>query len=631
MMDNRQVSYEVLVGDGSRWVIDSTHQARSTATNQAHVLLKSGHHKTVKVTRERDGGEPEIVFQQEGETRSEKPITISQIDDSAICADSGDLVTFAARITIGRVLRKYLDQQNLTALELLHDYGHLRDLRRMDMLFNQAVHRIASIQARLLDEAAPTRIDLLYRLAVEATDAARDAGDTGAYVKILNENGLTTALEAINDAVGPGTRTNFVYCVLAAYIGQERDWRAKLGLVLDLLEKQPDAAALVHLDELCAEIMDGADSVRDILGAPPDIATALRQMSQLATGQYAPTGRADPLHDRINRIMKRHDLPVTRDILLERVARAMSSTQPLTRESDAADRAVFTTLLKTLIAPAGLQGGEKMSEAVTRRARIVMKSGESDLPPEGAVERILALLPNRAVEIGYLLDLHRSEFGEKYANSVLPAILDVVKPLNALTDLLPENSSPDDFIVAVNDLRRRIGDDALGAELSILITQKLNRLQKQGGGDAPEPAPTVEVSPKPTRKSRGPGQRTYQSGDVIFEEGDLGDEAFMIVSGAVEISTRSGEDREVLASLRRGEFFGEMALVDDQPRMATATAIEDATVSVVPQEVFKKRLAWLAEEDRMISHVMEVLVTRLRHHGSNQGAESFARATAKTA
>ena len=90
----------------------------------------------------------------------------------------------------------------------------------------------------------------------------------------------------------------------------------------------------------------------------------------------------------------------------------------------------------------------------------------------------------------------------------------------------------------------------------------------------------------------------------------------MIVSGKVEISTGSGEERIVMATLGRGEFFGEMALVDDQPRMATATATQEAAVLVVPQEVFKKRLAWLAEEDRMISQVMEVLVTRLRQHGA---------------
>ena len=52
--------------------------------------------------------------------------------------------------------------------------------------------------------------------------------------------------------------------------------------------------------------------------------------------------------------------------------------------------------------------------------------------------------------------------------------------------------------------------------------------------------------------------------------------------------------------------------VPDEPRMATATAKQDTTLYVVPQEVFKNWLSWLAEEDRLISHVITTLVSRLR-------------------
>ena len=609
MADGRQISYEVLVGDGNRWVIDSIHQSKTVATGRAQVLLADSQHKSVKVTREIGGAKPETVFQQEAGRRAEKPLTISPIAESAICAQADDLVTFEARKTTGRVLRKYLDRQNLTALELLYDYGHLRELRRTDRLFDQAIHRIASIQARSLDEAAPARIDLLYRLAIEVTDAARDADDTGALVTILNDEGLNAALGAI------GSRPYFIHVVLAAYIGQNRDWHAKLGLVLDLLEKQPDAAALIHLDELCAEIMDGANSVRDILGAPRDIATALRLMIQLAIGQYAPAGHADPLLERFGLVMQRQNLPVTRGILLERVARAMSGTTPLTRKSDAADSAIFPTLLKMVVAPAGLRGGVAMSQAVTRRARIAMKSGDDDLSPEDAIARILALLPNRAVAIGYLLDLLRSEFGEKYPAAVLTTLLDCLNSMNALTDLLPANSSPGDFTEAVSDLRRRIGDNAPGAEIHILVAKKLDSILIQNGGGAPEPANSVDIFPQPPKRRNGPRKRVYPPGEVIFQEGGPGDEAFMIVSGEIEISIRSGADRIVHAALGRGEIFGEMALIDDQPRMATATATRETMVLVVAQEVFKKCLDWLAEEDRLISHVMGILVTRLRQQG----------------
>lgn len=112
-------------------------------------------------------------------------------------------------------------------------------------------------------------------------------------------------------------------------------------------------------------------------------------------------------------------------------------------------------------------------------------------------------------------------------------------------------------------------------------------------------------------------ERKFSAGEVIFNEGEAGDEAFMIVSGAVEISLTSGDKEIVLATLERGQIIGEMALIDNQPRMATAKALKDTTLTIIPQEVFQKRLDWLAGEDRLISHLLTVFVDRLRKQASN--------------
>lgn len=71
--------------------------------------------------------------------------------------------------------------------------------------------------------------------------------------------------------------------------------------------------------------------------------------------------------------------------------------------------------------------------------------------------------------------------------------------------------------------------------------------------------------------------RVYRDGQEIFCEGDVGNELFVIKSGAVRI-TRASQDMDVaLAVLREGEFFAEMALFeDDGRRSATATALGDA-------------------------------------------------------
>jgi signal transduction histidine kinase len=76
--------------------------------------------------------------------------------------------------------------------------------------------------------------------------------------------------------------------------------------------------------------------------------------------------------------------------------------------------------------------------------------------------------------------------------------------------------------------------------------------------------------------------RDFKAGDVIFKQGDTGQELFIIKSGKVEI--RIGN--HVLDTLSPSNIFGEMALIDSAPRNATAVAITDATLIGVSQKQF---------------------------------------------
>ena len=76
--------------------------------------------------------------------------------------------------------------------------------------------------------------------------------------------------------------------------------------------------------------------------------------------------------------------------------------------------------------------------------------------------------------------------------------------------------------------------------------------------------------------------RTYQRSQIVFAEGSVGKEMYVIYSGKVSLhADMASNGGKLLANLEAGDFFGEMALVDDSPRSATAITDEDNTQLVV--------------------------------------------------
>lgn len=86
-------------------------------------------------------------------------------------------------------------------------------------------------------------------------------------------------------------------------------------------------------------------------------------------------------------------------------------------------------------------------------------------------------------------------------------------------------------------------------------------------------------------------QKTYSKGQPIFKEGDEGDQAFVIKEGAVDVVKSIDGKMTVLGSIGKGAMFGEMALIDSKPRMASALSSEDGTtLIVISRKVFEQKL-----------------------------------------
>ncbi|KFE64712.1 Crp/Fnr family transcriptional regulator [Hyalangium minutum] len=102
--------------------------------------------------------------------------------------------------------------------------------------------------------------------------------------------------------------------------------------------------------------------------------------------------------------------------------------------------------------------------------------------------------------------------------------------------------------------------------------------------------------------------KEFAKGTVLFQEGEPGKDMFVLQSGKISISKKVRDVEKVLALLGPGEFFGEMAIISNKPRNATATVMEDAKLLVIDPKTFEAMIRGNAEiAVRMIKKLAERL------------------------
>src|ERR1700732_2465244 len=121
--------------------------------------------------------------------------------------------------------------------------------------------------------------------------------------------------------------------------------------------------------------------------------------------------------------------------------------------------------------------------------------------------------------------------------------------------------------------------------------------------------PVFKTTGNPPRKSLAAQSVDFSAGEIIFREGDLGTEMYIISEGKVEILNRLGEDDRVLAVLEKGGFFGEMSVLEDLPRAATARALTDSRLLQINGSTFDQLLQGNPE---IAVRMMRKLSRRLR-------------------
>lgn len=114
--------------------------------------------------------------------------------------------------------------------------------------------------------------------------------------------------------------------------------------------------------------------------------------------------------------------------------------------------------------------------------------------------------------------------------------------------------------------------------------------------------------------------KKFTKGDVIVYQDDPGDTFYIGVSGRVKVTLLNEDGKEIILSiLKGGDFFGELSLLDDEPRSASVLAVEDATLFLLTKRQFHQLITAYPD---MLRKVLREICARLRR--ADEKIESLA-------
>ncbi len=104
-------------------------------------------------------------------------------------------------------------------------------------------------------------------------------------------------------------------------------------------------------------------------------------------------------------------------------------------------------------------------------------------------------------------------------------------------------------------------------------------------------------------------RKTYAEGTPIFRQGDPGNAAYVVQSGEIEIWVSENGEKRVLGTVSAGGIFGEMALIDNSARMASATATKPSVCIAIPDRLFQEKMS---EADTFIVALLRIFCSNIR-------------------
>lgn len=393
-MSDRQTHYELFIRKqpASPWVLQLATEERAKCLAVAEELMSGGRIAAVRVTKEvldpdtREYSSATILSK--GEVAIAKPQKKMAEEFAPLCVSPTDLYTVHARDRIGRLLDGWLKRKRVTVFELLHRPDLAEQLDASGMEIQHAIQRLAVPES----QARGVSVHEIIRAFQSLIDRSVERLTRDGRKKVFPQIKPGHFPQTVSHCLAASESAYLLGGAVAAFLAPAKDWKVKIGLLLDLVDAAPDepkALALsIHvLEQPLQEILGGQAALGEILGPDIDLGGSLAVFTRLAADKEATLlSEMDPMVrrlippvsgelERLATALQRDVLASVRAALGKRILRELNSPKRLRPHDAEGEIAILRALAMCLTASGGgLISAEEVQEAFVARSRSLVNS-----------------------------------------------------------------------------------------------------------------------------------------------------------------------------------------------------------------------------------------------------------------
>ena len=478
--------FEILALHGDTWQIDATVNNKSEIEEVAAQILGESGVSGVRVVHDsilieksiNDLEEEDFVFEKIKDAVQEK-IFVGEIDTAPNCEVAEDLLKPDALTTLNRLFRKYLDKNNITAMEVIHNGKEIKRLNDADTLVPSAVGKVAKIQSENSDASSNERRDILFEFMQEITNKANQAEERG--LPAIKKTSFTEAISELKKTASEVELEYLLNVIIAKELIDTRSYWGKLLQTIRWASDLDDPGVEAALDRFVADILANNSVIQDLLGDQLDLGSAVIEMLDLGSGSLE-TGELDELQEegiewtkaKLNQIMARPNFKISQLILLERAEQQIAGSGKLSKEGETGEKERFNAILDRVITKDEVLGGAQMAEALTeRQTRLINKGGLTGL--KEAINTLIPSLRSPARKIALLLSLTTSKMAEDKLEQFIQEHIEtlLIKP-SSISGIVSPDLPPNRKMEQITSSFYQIEKSQLDQELKDKITARLD-------------------------------------------------------------------------------------------------------------------------------------------------------------